>query len=465
MQDGRETSGTAPPRTRPADRLRHFAGMLLAASIAAGGAWILNELRRLPQTQASYITLAPSTHPAAAFVVPSPAEIFARCSSAVVRVFAFDAHGQRGQGSGFILGDDGLIVTNNHVIDGRCIYQIALGDDRLISVDRVVAVDRAADLALLKVDATGLPMLTLSPGVMSLGTTPSIGTRVYAIGSPRDLSNTLSEGIVSGLRRETPGVTHIQTTAPISPGSSGGPLLDEAGRVIGVTSAFRADGQNLNFAIDIGRVSELLDLGRFYLDATKLPGSPRWWLAHALRNASRADETRPSVFLAIGQAAIDAGDTRAAAWAARFAERAGLCGGDTFVWQIPVAQLYRKTQQIERASRLLESAGVLQAEIDGAVVHENRPTESDRKLVLACAERAAANQIDDACDIASAITSWRERAEAVRSISRALSGRAAPAQVLSWIEQQGDGWESSPLRAIGCLGPIDATRRPANSAP
>jgi hypothetical protein len=450
---------------RSDERLRNFAGMLLAASIAAGGAWILNDLRRLPHIQASSITIAPSTQPATAVAAPGPAEIFARCSPAVVRVFAFDAQGQRGQGSGFILSDDGLIVTNNHVIDGRSLYQIVLGDDRLIGVNRVVAVDRAADLALLKVDATGLSMLTLSVGAASSDTVPSIGTRVYAIGSPRDLSNTLSEGIVSGLRRETPGVTHIQTTAPISPGSSGGPLLDETGRVIGVTSAFRADGQNLNFAIDAGRVSELLDLGRFYLESLKAPGSPRWWLAHALRNASRADETRPTVFLAIGQAAIDAGDTRAAAWAARFAERAGLCGGDTIAWQIPVAQLYRKTQQPERAARLIELAGVPQSEIDSTVVHEDRPTESERKLVLACADRAAANQIGDACDIASSITSWRQRAEAVRSISRALSVHAAPTQVLSWIEQQGDGWESSQLRAIGCLGPVDAQRRQANSAP
>ncbi len=459
MQDGRAISDNAHPRTRAAERLRQFAGMLLAAAIAAGGAWILNELRRLPQSQASYITLNATTQPATIVSIPSPAEIFARCSPAVVRVFAFDAQGQRGQGSGFILSDDGLIVTNNHVIDGRCTYQIALGDDRLIAVDRVVAVDRAADLALLKVDASHLPMLTLSPGALSQRTGPSIGTRVYAIGSPRDLSNTLSEGLISGLRHETPGVTHIQTTAPISPGSSGGPLLDETGRVIGVTSAFRADGQNLNFAIDTVRVGELLDLGRFYLESVRLPGSPQWWLAHALRNASRTDETRPTVFLAIGHAAIEAGDAKAAGWAARFAERAGLSGGDTFVWQIPVAQLYRQSNQPERALRLLESAGVAQADIDGAIVREEKPMESDRKLVLACAQRAAANQIEAACDIASGITAWRERAEAVRCISRALSGRAAPEKVLSWIEQQGDGWEASPLRAIGCLGPIDVQRR------
>ncbi|MFI5380036.1 MAG: S1C family serine protease, partial [Tepidisphaerales bacterium] len=307
--------------------------------------------------------------------------------------------------------------------------------------------------ALLKVDAKDLPMLTLSPEAI-----PSIGTRVYAIGSPRDLCNTLSEGLVSGLRRETPGVTHIQTTAPISPGSSGGPLLDESGRVIGVTSAFRADGQNLNFAVGTGRVSELLDIGRFYLEAIKAPGSPRWWLANAMRNASAADETRPTVFLTIGQAAMDAGDVVAAGWAARFAERAGLSGGDTGVWQIPVAQLYRQANESDRASRLLESAGIPPTETPPAAAGEDHPMESDRKLVLACAQRAAANQIDAACDIASEITSWRERAQAVRLIARALTGRAEPLRVLSWIEQQGTGWEGAQLRAIGCLGPIDAQR-------
>ena len=452
MTDGRDKTSKAHSHKRATERFSQFAGMLFAASIAAGGAWILNELRHLPQTLASPI-ITPAPRPVFTDITPSPSEVFARCSPAVVRVYAFDAQGQRGQGSGFVLSTDGLIVTNNHVIDGKCTYQIAFGDDRLIPVERIVAIDRSADLALLKVDAKGIPMLKLFPGAM-----PAIGTRVYAIGSPRELSNTLSEGLVSGLRHETPGVTHIQTTAPISPGSSGGPLLDENGRVIGVTSAFRADGQNLNFAIGTGRVSELLELGRFYLEATGKPGSQRWWLIQALRNATQVDESRPAIFLSIGQAAINVGDTVAAGWAASFAERAGFCGGDTFVWQISVARLYRQANELDRASRLLASAGIEESEISPAVVREERALESDQKLVLACAKLADANQIDVACDIASKINSWRERAQAVRVIARALNGRAGPERVLSWIEQQGDGWEGAQLRAMGCLGPLDARR-------
>jgi hypothetical protein len=154
-------------------------------------------------------------------------------------------------GTGFFV-SDGLIATNAHVIEGAGSGTAKLiGDSRKMRILGTVAVDRRADIALLKVVAN-TPLLKLVPEKNLL-----VGDKVYVVGNPLGLEGTFSEGIVSGLRKI--GVDSIiQMTAPISPGSSGGPVMDEKGFVIGVAVATFKDGQNLNLAVPVSYISKLL---------------------------------------------------------------------------------------------------------------------------------------------------------------------------------------------------------------
>lgn len=185
-------------------------------------------------------------------VLPST-QLFKAASPSVVRVVALDAREEPTKfGSGFFVTADGLFVTNYHVIQGaKALRAFAEGSTTPV-VARVIATDPERDLSLLKVDGGGHVALPLATSI------PAVGARVYAIGNPSGLTNTLSEGIVSGVRT-LPGQTWIQTTAAISPGSSGGPLIAEDGRVVGVNTMGMRGGQSLNFAVDAGSVRRLID--------------------------------------------------------------------------------------------------------------------------------------------------------------------------------------------------------------
>ena len=143
-------------------------------------------------------------------------------------------------GSGFVI-DKGLVATNKHVVEcGSEAYVALVGQD---TKHRVTAkyLDSAHDLAVLKVEGLTAPALLLSDA-QNL----AVGDKVYAAGNPKGLEGTFSDGIVSSLRYSA---GRIQFTAAISPGSSGGPVVDEYGRVIGVTVSYLEGGQNLNFAV------------------------------------------------------------------------------------------------------------------------------------------------------------------------------------------------------------------------
>lgn len=182
----------------------------------------------------------------------TPDQLFAKASPAVVLVEVRDARMKpAGVGSGFFVSGDGLLVTNFHVIRHAAFASIQSMAGPLY-VEGVVATDPEADLALLKVRGGGKVHLTLAESPL-----PKVGTKVFAIGNPRGLTNTLSDGLVSGIRK----VGHaalIQTTAAISPGSSGGPLLTSDGSVVGVTSATLAEAQNVNFAVSADAVKKLI---------------------------------------------------------------------------------------------------------------------------------------------------------------------------------------------------------------
>ncbi len=182
----------------------------------------------------------------------SPAQLYKRVAPSVVRVDKYDRNGRlAGFGSGFLISPDGQVVTNLHVIRGAATVSVHLNDSRKIDVRSVLGINTACDLALLDIGGSGYNCLQLSTE------TPEIGTRVYAIGNPEGLASTLSEGIVSGWP-QLDDVLYVQTTAAISAGSSGGPLLLADGAVIGITTASLRGGQSLNLAIPASEISKLL---------------------------------------------------------------------------------------------------------------------------------------------------------------------------------------------------------------
>jgi serine protease Do len=166
---------------------------------------------------------------------------------------------QRGVGSGFILSADGYVMTNAHVVDGAEEVIVTLTDKRELKA-RIIGADKRTDVAVVKVDATGLPFVKIGD-VNKL----KVGEWVMAIGSPFGLENTVTAGIVSAKQRDTGDyLPFIQTDVAINPGNSGGPLLNLRGEVVGINSQIysRSGGfMGISFAIPIDeamRVSEQL---------------------------------------------------------------------------------------------------------------------------------------------------------------------------------------------------------------
>jgi S1-C subfamily serine protease len=206
-----------------------------------------------------FLAVPPTTLGQSSSVHPeqlSVAEIVRQARDAVVQIVVTDKDGNDlALGSGFIVSADGKIVTNFHVIKGAHSAVAKLANGSFFPVDGVLATAVDGDLVLLKVQGKGLPFLNLSST-----TGLQVGDRVVAIGSPLGLEGTVSDGIVSALRSETPAKNWIQTTAPVSHGNSGGPLLDVHGNVVGVITwgVNLEQGQNLNFATPADKVQSLL---------------------------------------------------------------------------------------------------------------------------------------------------------------------------------------------------------------
>jgi len=153
-------------------------------------------------------------------------------------------------GSGFVVGYE-VIATNYHVIKGAEGVVVNYSDGRSEKSPGLIVMDRSHDLVLLRASTSGVSPLKLSY------TTPLLGEEVFAFGSPLGLTGTVSNGIVSALRIDN-GANVVQTTCPISHGSSGGALVDMTGHVIGVTAYSNTDGENLNFAYSSSYLSAML---------------------------------------------------------------------------------------------------------------------------------------------------------------------------------------------------------------
>jgi serine protease Do len=208
--------------------------LALAASAAAHGAESLQEL--------------------------SLKELNQRARGSVVLLKNLDASGEEvAEGTGFVI-RDGYILTNHHVVEGASRMQAVLPDKRVLELQGILAQDAGHDLAILKA-----PVHSLRPLPLMGADRVEPGERVVVLGNPLGFSSTLSDGIVSAWREngieEDPEFIKgplLQITAPISEGSSGSPVMNLDGEVVGVAVAFYNGGQSLNFAVPASSVRKLL---------------------------------------------------------------------------------------------------------------------------------------------------------------------------------------------------------------
>ncbi len=205
-------------------------------------------------------------------------ELFKRIAPAVMHVRSTELSHEDGRaggeatGSAFVIDRAGYVLTNYHVVQNSVQLKLMAGGREIDAV--LVGTAPAFDIALLRAERAGEVIPGLEPLELGESNKLDVGQKVLAVGNPLGLHNTLTTGIVSGLARDLPGAPAgleealIQTDAAINPGNSGGPLLDSAGRVVGINSMVASQGQNIAFAIPIDFVKkivpELMSMGHVY---------------------------------------------------------------------------------------------------------------------------------------------------------------------------------------------------------
>lgn len=188
-----------------------------------------------------------------------------------------------GLGSGFIINEDGYLITNFHVIEGETQLSVEVFHQNGGQLERttykqvrIVAINKFADLALLKIEDKGTTKFTHI--VIGSADATAVGERVFAIGSPLGLERTVTEGILSTKTRQMQGDLYLQTTAQINPGNSGGPLFNLSGEVIGVTNMKIMFGEGLGFAIPAEIVRYFLDHRDAFSYSNDNPGNAYHYL-------------------------------------------------------------------------------------------------------------------------------------------------------------------------------------------
>ncbi|MGI8998871.1 MAG: S1C family serine protease [Candidatus Limnocylindria bacterium] len=251
-----------PPRRGPA--VMPIVAIAVVAGIVSGAlsAAAVSSMLREPSAPVGQVAATPGADNVSDVRIDESSAVIEAVDEVTPAVVTIQAEGggllgsASGTGSGFIYADDGWIVTNRHVVQDAAELVVVLNDGRQFSGE-VYGLDTLTDLAIVKIDATGLP-------TASIGSSANLepGQVAIAIGNPMGYENTVTTGVVSGLGRQIRASDAaqtsseqlnnlIQTDAAINPGNSGGPLVNSAGQVIGVNTAVSQNAQGLGFAIPI----------------------------------------------------------------------------------------------------------------------------------------------------------------------------------------------------------------------
>ena len=271
----------------PGKRRALLGGSVVLAVLVVALAWSARDVLFAPASEDDS-----PTPPRAAGEALSPTEIAASAMPATVQIRALDAIGQtRGGGTGFFVTADGLMLTSLHVINGAYSLEVSTLYGRTLDSVRFVAADGRRDLALLKVRTADARPLTLAADEE-----PAVGERVFVIGNPHGQTGTFTDGLVSAVRQAA-GVTFVQISAPVAPGSSGGPVVNDRGEVIGVATLRLQRAGVLNFAIPVRYLRRLVDsaakpapYSRTLLPLVRRPDIPATGLGE--EGHYPADETR-----------------------------------------------------------------------------------------------------------------------------------------------------------------------------
>ena len=190
-----------------------------------------------------------------------------------------------GLGSGFIIHDDGFIVTNAHVVQGEVEVTVTVFtkvsdqlEKKVFERVRIVAVNPFVDVALLKIEPEELKDFRLTKVFLGNIEDVKVGETVFAVGAPHGFERTVSEGIVSTKTRQLEGLVYIQTTAAINPGNSGGPLFNRKGEVVGVNSLTFTSAEGLHLSIPIDYVQHFLNNREAYAFDRDNPNSGHRYL-------------------------------------------------------------------------------------------------------------------------------------------------------------------------------------------
>jgi serine protease Do len=200
-----------------------------------------------------------------------------------------------GLGSGFIINDEGFLITNFHVIEGETQISVEVYTQRKDQLEpksykqvRIVAINKFEDMALLKIDDKESPKFKYV--LLGSADLMAVGERVFAIGSPLGLERTVTEGILSTKTRQLQGELYLQTTAQINPGNSGGPLFNMSGEVIGITNMKITFGEGIGFAIPIEAVKFFLDHRDAFAYSNDNPSNPYRYLEPPSHTRQKSDQ-------------------------------------------------------------------------------------------------------------------------------------------------------------------------------